>query len=512
MIRRDDKKLTLLDSVIEAVAPQWAVRRAQARTVLALSSQYRGADTPRTRANWILPGLFDKSTPDPYDLSILRTRTRHQNRNDPIAAGATDTLKINIVGNGLTPQSRIRSDYIGISEEKSKTLQKQAELAWDKFCPFADSANTLTMDEIQFLAIAKIIEDGEIIAIPTWADEPWRPFGRCIELHESERLTAPLSALTASKNLKHGIEFGSRGEPVKYWIKKANADKYIKIPARDTQGRPKILHIFPTKRPGQVRGIPFFAPVLTYFKDLADYMEAEVVAARVAACLAVFITKEDPMGGAYAMGSEIEAVTNARIQALEPAQVSYLNTGEAINVVDPKRPGDAFGPFTEVILRMIGVGIGMPYELLVKDFSKTNYSSARASLLEGRRMFLNWRKWFAQKFCQPMWELVIEEAYLRDEFEAPEFEKYKHEYTRANWIGGGWGFVDPVKETDAAIKRIDYNLSTYAEEVAAQGGDWEETFEQRKREQDKEKDLGLEVKKDDKKTGDQEKDQDGEEK
>jgi len=498
MSHRTGQSQTRIDRLIEAVAPGWAVSRAKARTVLALSSQYSAANTPRTRAGWILPGLFDSTTPGSYDLATLRTRTRHQNRNDPIAAGATDTLKINIVGNGLTPQSRIRADTIGISEEKAKDLQKQAELAWQKFCPLADSANTLTMDEIQFLAISKIIEDGEIIAIPTWAEEPWRPFGRCIELHESDRLTAPLRAKTTGKNtIKHGIEFGSRGQPVKYWIKQANTlDKYKKIAARDNEGRPKILHVFPTKRPGQVRGIPFFAPVLTYFKDLADYLEAEVVASRVAACLAVFITKADPMAGANFMATETETTTSARIQSLEPAQVSYLNVGESINTVDPKRPGDAFAPFVETVLRLIGVGIGMPYELLVKDFSKTNYSSARASLLEGRRMFMNWRNWFSMKFNQPIWELVLEEAYLRDEFNAPDFYKYKHEYTRANWIGGGWGFVDPVKETDAAIKRIDYGLSTYAQEVAAQGDDWEETFEQRKREQEKIKDLDLDVKKD----------------
>jgi lambda family phage portal protein len=128
------------------------------------------------------------------------------------------------------------------------------------------------------------------------------------------------------------------------------------------------------------------------------------------------------------------------------------------------------------------VGIGMPYELIVKDFSKTNYSSARASLLEGRRVFKNWRNWFAAKFCQPIWDMVIEEAYLRGEFDAPDFYKYRTEYTRANWIGGGWGWVDPVKEVEASRKAIDYGLSTLAKEVAAQGDDWEETLDQLERE------------------------------
>ncbi|MEE4113483.1 MAG: phage portal protein, partial [Desulfobacteraceae bacterium] len=414
------------------------------------------------------------------------------NRNDPVASGATDTLKQNIIGNGLRPQSAIRGDRLGISEERASVLRRQAESAWSIFTPLADAANVMDFDEIQFLAMSKIIEDGETIAIPTWGTEPWRPFGRCVELLESERLRAPSKLSTA----KSGIEFGARGEPKTYYISKIDhktgrvSSETTAIPARDRSGRPKIIHAYPTKRPGQTRGIPFFAPVLTYFKDLADYLEAEVVAARVAACLAVFITKNDPMSGALSMGATTET-GGARVQGIEPGMVGYLGLNESIQVVDPKRPGDAFPAFIETILRLIGVSIGLPYELIAKDFSKTNYSSARASLLEGRRVFKSWRSWFSRRFCQPIWDLVLEEAYLRGMFDAPDFYENRHEYTRAAWIGGGWGWVDPVKEVEASRLAIDYGLSTLAEEVAGQGRDWEEVLEQRAREQARAKELDV---------------------
>ena len=61
----------------------------------------------------------------------------------------------------------------------------------------------------------------------------------------------------------------------------------------------------------------------------------------------------------------------------------------------------------------------------------------------------------------------------------------------ARWIGGGWGWVDPVKEVEASKLAIDYGLSTYAEEAAGQGRDWEETFEQAAREKAKADELGL---------------------
>lgn len=481
------------DRLVNWFSPSRGARRLLQRKFL--SAAYKAASHNRLRADWNVFGDDSPNAPV-YELRELRSRSRDANRNDPVASGITSTYSENIVGSGLKPQSRIRADYLGISPERADLLQKQAERAWMRFSPMADASNRLDIDELQFLALSKIIEDGETIVLPTWANEEWRHFGRCIELVESERLSSPPVGGKDAKDIIDGIRFGSRGQPVKYFIKKSmqslpgDREKFAEISPFDSQGRPKILHIFRTKRPGQARGVPLFAPVLTYFKDLADYLEAEVVAARVAACLAVFVTKADPMAAAIGFSGSTEA-SGARIQGIEPGMVGYLNIGESINVVDPKRTSETFNSFLEGLLRIIGASLGLPYELVMKDFSKTNYSSARAALLEGRRIFINWRQWFAKKFCQPIWNLVLEEAYLRGEFEAGDFYENFQEYTRAQWIGGAWGWVDPVKEVEASRKAVDYGFSTVAEEAAGQGRDWEEVFDQREREIAREEEIGI---------------------
>jgi len=480
-------KRTTLERTIAYLSPGWALKRAAKREVLSYATSYKGADVTTMRTDWLTFGSGSTQTPGGFELGTLRERSRDANRNDPVASGASATMCENIVGSGLRPQSRIRAELIGISPERASMLQMQAEAAFERWKPYAGADNRMSFDELQFLAIGKIIEDGETIAIPTWASETWRPFGRCVQLLESERLAQP--ANRRDKKIENGIRFGPRGQPLTYYIRKANQlTEYSPIRARDDNGRPKILHVFRAKRPGQQRGIPYFAPVLTYFKDLADYLEAEIVAARVAACLAVFITRQDPYGA-----TGLESDSSSTVQELSPGLISRLGVGEGINVVEPKRPGDSFNSFVESVLRLIGVSLGLPYELLVKDFSKTNYSSARAALLEGRRMFKTWRNWFAAKFCQPIWDLVIEEAYLRGEFDAPDFYERQAEYTRANWIGGGWGWVDPVREVEASRKAIDYGLSTLAKEVAAQGDDWEENLDQLSREREAIDQRGLDI-------------------
>lgn len=492
-----DTKPTLprnfLDRAIGYFAPQAGLRRTRARMIQALAaSQYRSAEDTRLRADWIF-NTSDATAPA-SERSIIRERSRDANRNDAVASGATETLAVNIVGQGLQLQSRIRSEYLGVSDQRAKELQRQAEHIWQTWKPFADSSNQCDFDELQFLALRKIVEDGEILALPIMIPDAWRPLKRAVELIECDRLVNHRQSLSLS-NVDSAIETGTRGEPIAYHIEKAAAPgekaESVRIEARDPRGRPKVLHVFPVKRPGQLRGVPWFAPVLTLFKDLSDTLEAEVVAARVAACLAVFVTMNDPAYGAMGASSSTESATGHRIQTLEPGLINYLKPGEGIHELKPDRPGDAFVPFVEMVLRMIGMSLGLPYELLSKDFSKTNYSSARAALLEGRRMFSVWRSWFGRKFCQPLYDLVLEEAYLRGQFDAPDFYELRHEYTRAQWIGGGWGWVDPVKEVDAAMKAIDYGLSTHADEVAAQGKDWEEVFEQKSREREKADELGL---------------------
>lgn len=491
-----DRIGTALDLALSVLAPGLALRRAESRIRFGMAAtMYKAAD-PETmdRMGWWRTGADRKATPNAWERMSLRDVSRHLIRNNAVAAGAQDTIALNVVGQGLRPQSRLRADRLGISPARAAELQRQAEDVWDEWCGHADATGSLHFDDLQFLALLKIVEDGELLALPTWADEPWRPWGRCLEFVEADRLRKPGGRKDVPES---GIEVGSRGQPLRYWIesgrKSARGTEFFGVDARDDKGRPRVLHLFRPRRPGQSRGIPLFSSVITRFANLDDFVEAELMAARVAACLAVFVTQNDPLAGAASarLAADPGQDNRPRVQSLSPAMIAYMKQGESINVVDPKRPGDAFVPFVESMLRFIGMALGLPYELLVKDFSKTNYSSARAALLEGRRMFSNWRAWLPRQLNQPIWELVLEEAWLRGRFEAGDFHGFKAEYCRAVWIGGGWGWVDPVKEVQSSTQAVAGNLSTLADECAAQGRDWEEVLAQRKREEDLRRELGL---------------------
>lgn len=501
-----------LDQAAAVISPLWGARRmaarfatAQARRFLARAGGYHGAQHDRLKSAWA-PGGGSADADLLPDLADLRERSRDLNRNDPHAAAITTTMATNIVGTGITPQCRLAAEKLGITEESANEYENAAEDAFALWCPHADAQNRQDFYQQQWMVLTQILLNGEVFALPLRIKEPGRPFGFAWELIEADRCATP-PHLAAQLNIRDGIELGERGEPVAYYIRKRHpgdqflprgatpnaANDWIRYPARNRVGRLNVHHLYWVKRPGQTRGEPFFAPVLSYFKHLGDIVEAEIVAERIAACFAVFIKKSaNPLGAAVAAASSTNAA-GQRLETIEPGIIERLAEGEEAQFANPNRPGITFEPFILLVLRAISAALGLPYQVILKDFSRMNYSSARAALLDARQFFRVYQDWMAKSFCQPTWEYVIEEAWLRDMIPPVNLvsDRSRAYYLKADWVSPGWGWVDPVKEVESSKIAIGAALSTLSHECAGQGRDWQAVLRQRKREQDFAKKMGV---------------------
>jgi lambda family phage portal protein len=491
-----------VDDFIGVFSPFAAARRRYSRFVLQhMFGAYRGAENGRLRGTWT-PGGGSADRDLLPELATLRDRSRDLVRNDGIASGAVDTISTNIIGSGIRPQSRLDRETLKISEDYADQLQKKIEKIWERWVPYADAGGRMNFYEIEELVERSRIINGEAIVIPLRLPESdrKRPYSFGLQVVEADRLNTPYD-LFSDKNVRLGVQVGAYGEPLAYYIRTNHPgdinyttklsgnsiNNFIKYPAFNDLGDPNIFHLYHVKRAGQTRGEPFFAPVINLFKDRFEYMEAEIVAARVAACFAVFIKKENASASSIYRSSE--TADGKRVEELSPAMVEYLNPGESIEPFNPNRPGGTFGLFMERILRDISSGLNIPYEILAKDFSKSNYSNTRAALLEARRFFMMQQRFISDKFGQPVLMALLEEAYLMGELPILDFYQNREAYVRSRWIAPGWQWVDPQNEVQAAVEGVNNNISTLAEETATQGQDWEDTLEQRARELKKIKEL-----------------------
>lgn len=489
-----------IDSLVGIFAPVAAAKRQYARYVTKhMLGSYRGADGGRIHGNWI-PGGGSADQDLLQDLPKLRERSRDLVRNDGIASGAIDTIVTNIIGSGIRPQSRVDAEALKINEEYAEKLCRQIDKVWERWACTADAGNRMNFSQIQELSERSRFVNGESLIIPVRikSSKAKRPYSLALQLIEADRMNTPADKVS-EKDIRSGVRIGEYGEAVEYFVRKTHPgdlfygsrygngkEEYVVYPAYNDLGDPNILHLYHVKRPGQSRGVPFFAPVITVFKNRVDYMDAELVAARVGACFSVFIKKEWAGQNAIARSTQD---ADKRVEQLHPGLLEYLNPGESIESFNPNRPGGTFGLFMERILRDISSGLNLPYEIIAKDFSRSNYSNTRAAFLEARRFFMMQQEFIATRLGQPVLQMLLEEAYLKGELSILDFYTNREAYVRARWIAPGWQWVDPEKEVNASAEAIDNNLTTLADECADRGLDADDVMERRAREKRKQKQL-----------------------
>jgi len=447
------------------------------------------------------------------EWGTLTRRSRDLARNHGVASGAQQTILDNVLGCGLwlapTP------DYIALGKDRqwATTWRKPVKAKWRTWAEtrYCDAGESLTLDGLATQMFNGAWLNGDGVALPLWMPTPGYPTATRLQVIEADRLSNPMGRPDAAM-LRAGVEINEYGAPQAYWIRNAHPGdpfsyvngelmKWTRIPARTDWGRARVIHAHDKGRAGQSRGVPALASVLSQFKVVGDYQRAELKASVVNAMVAM-VTKSalSQEGVLELLSGDKDAISkyisdyNARGRgAIGHADglILPLMFGEDVAGFTPARPSTAYEPFVTTVFRHIATGLNIPYELLMKDFSKTNYSSARASLLEAWRFFIGRRNWLAQGFYQIAYELWLEEMVNAGEVDAPGFYENKAAYCRARWIGPGRGWVDPYKEAQAADLRMKIFVSSLEDECAEQGKDWEEVLEQVAEEESRLKELGL---------------------
>jgi capsid protein len=170
----------------------------------------------------------------------------------------------------------------------------------------------------------------------------------------------------------------------------------------------------------------------------------------------------------------------------------YGNMGEKPHTIDANRPGKTFEPFVKLVLGAVANSVGIPYPVLFKDFQGMSYASYRSAMLEAWRVFRTSRKWLGDQLCQPVYTMLMEEAYLRKDLKVRMFYKNMHKLTQAEWIGPPKGQIEPVKEVQADVMSIKNKLKSREEVMLENDRDMASTFEQISDEKDLMEKLGIE--------------------
>lgn len=498
----------LLDKAFAYVSPRLAVQRMAARAQLAAAGGYTGARVDRTQlARWT-PHAGSPASDISADLPLLRARSRDQMRNAPVALGALNQTVSAVVGTGLSHSAALDAAFLGLTEAEAEAWQADVNRrfkAWAE-SPDCDVARQMNFYGLQKLFFRSWLESGDAFVLTPLVPRAGRAARLALQLIEADRVCNP-SGRFNTDTLQDGVELDpATREAVAYHVARKHpgdalgGNTWDRVVARgDSTGRRNVLHGFEALRPGQVRGVPWVAPILEPLKQLGRWTDAELNAAVISGMFSVFI-KMDPdafqsIFDEDAQGAIVDQASKWSGE-MESGKAINLLPGESVEAPPPGRPNPAFDPFWQAMVRQIGMALELPFEVLVMHF-QSSYSAARGALLMAWRFFRSRRDLLATALCQPVYELWLTEEVAAGRIRAPGL--LTSDVHRAAWCGGVWtgdgpGSIDPEKEVKAAAARVELGISTkQAESILYDGVDWDVKHRQRVKEISAEKADGIYV-------------------
>lgn len=453
-------------------------------------------------------------------------------RNDAYVAGGATIHQDSIVGSlfmlNAKPETRVlfgKDDEVW-EREFQEEVETKFTLTAESPNHWLDAARTGTLTDLVRLAVGVSVAGGEVLASAEWMRDLARPCRTAVKLIETERLSDPQDQLYDTLRVRGGVKKDFYGAPEGYYIRRARPSLYHTVDAyqwkyveaRKPWGRQMIFHWFEHNRIEQSRGVSHVVSALKEMRMTKHFRDVVLQHALVQATYAASIESELPSHEAFRMiGGEsenpIEDVLTSYMQAIsqfsggarnltiDGVKIPHLLPGSKLQL----RPAGQGGPlgteFEQSLLRYIAAALGVSYEQLSRDYTNTNYSSARAAMLETAKFMQSRKKRVADRFATFIYRLWLEEAINRGQIETLKRTNIPNWYVGLNadaysaceWIGAGRGQIDELKETQAAVLRINNNLSTEELEIARlHGGDWRRVKRQRLREQQTDKELGLE--------------------
>ncbi|MGG3448640.1 phage portal protein [Domibacillus aminovorans] len=482
--------MNFIDRAISVFNPDAALKRSVARSKMKVLNDGYGNHGANTRKKSMLGWLTSsKSVLEDieYNIPKLRERSRDLYMGAPLATGALKTMRTNVVGSGLKLNAQIDADYLGLSMEEADQWETNVEREFSLWADsiHCDAQRMSNFYQLQQLAFLSWLMNGDTFCLLPIIERKEMPYDLRVQIIEADRVCNPSQMSNEfDRTVVNGVEINKNGEVVAYHIADLHPDsvagmttnKWVRVEKFGSEtGRPNVLHLIEMERPEQRRGVPVLAPVIESMKQLARYSDAELMAAVVNAFYSVFITTEsgtnDDTLGSIAEGDTIDDEDDSSIE-LGTGTVHFLGENEKIQEASPGRPNANFDGFVTSICRQIGTALEIPYEVLLKNFT-SSYSASRGALLEAWKMFRMRRQWMADSFCQPIYEEFLTEAIAKGRIEAPGFftdPMIRKAYCQAEWNGPSQGQLDPLKEVNAAEKRVQNGFTTRAQETVALGG------------------------------------------
>lgn len=407
-------------------------------------------------------------------LSTLRNLSRQLERNNPTARAAVDGLVALVVGSGIDLEP-------DTGDEK---MDEMIRAEWKHWC---DGCGVDGRDifQIQGQGFRDVVAAGEgiwrMVMLPERSAAGEIPLA--ILPLEPEWLDefsqgVVFSSGNAGETQVGPVRMDRYGRAVAYRLK--NPDMTAPWTAEDVPAS-AIVHFFEKRRSMQIRGEPWFTPVIETLQQERDLVDAELQAAVTSSSIGLAVTSSVH----DTLDTTEEGTTDDPAQSLKIGGIARMYPGDQVTSFANTRPAQGIMPFRAGLRGDTAAALRVPQRYLDRDPSRANYSSMRADMLDTDRLLTPVREWYGHATIGRMYREILPFIALRLGIPLPR-AKYR-------LIPDGQPFIDPLKDGQAAALAIASGISTFEAEIGKRGGDWRKVWEQLMIEQKAAVEMGIKI-------------------
>jgi capsid protein len=354
---------------------------------------------------------------------------------DRIIAQSREFRRDNLLYSGLME----RCIDFAIGHGFALTAQdKTVDALWDEWLAVAEVTGRYNGRKFARAVAREFLTTGEGVLL--------KVNGGQVQLIESEQIVG-----RAANDM--GIVLDEYGRPVKYKVAPYNngvIGTAVDISARD------VVFLCEYERPSSVRGMPVLQTAFPMLHRINDVLDSEVLAWQVLSRVVLKHTSESGTGfGGATEGTQGSDGVN--VSEMPYALIFHGGEGDDLASMDRNIPGKDFPASLTTFCRLLGLPLGIPLELVLLDWTQSNFSQMRGALLLAYRRFRELQDLFIQDLYEPLFRWKFNQWVTMGLIEdTPETRQHY-------WVTPQFPWIDPLAEAQAQEKLISIGLTTHAE-------------------------------------------------
>lgn len=452
-----------LDRAVSWVSPKAGNARMRARMVEQILLSYEGVRSDRRKGGWNPTGTSGNAEMGPA-IGKLRDNAEDLARNNAFGAKAVRRWCRRTIGYGITPQA----------DTGSVEVNARIDEKWKAFSTTCCSDPRLNIYAAQRMIARTAFTRGECL-IRLWdrlsTDNLPVPFQ--IQVTEPDFLdTSKTQALAGGAYILHGVQFNAVGRLEGFWLFGQHPGEVVQMSWRGLVSKfvpaEYVIHHVPLERPGDVRGVSRFAPVMNKLRDLDEVADARIVKEKIQSCLTMVLTQPEAADGPT-LGATATDSAGKKVESFEPGMIMYGAPGMEAQFLNPSGSG-TYAEDKTIELREIAAGFDQPYIILAEDWN-VSYSNFRGGAIDERDSIDEYRwLWFIPQVMDRIWQKFIDKLVAMGTIDEALYG--------VKWNPPPFDLLDRESESAADMTELQIGKTTWPQMVGSQGRDPEKQLEE----------------------------------